>query len=425
MATARSLCRVFRCLWSKKEMKMQAILGVILALFGVGALAAGGRESGESSPADPAGEPTPPIEEEDDVPAEEDLLAEEEDIPPDEPEEIPAVETGDPPSGAPELPDSAYALGWEGLSAQEQYMLELVNRARLDPEAEEDRTGDLVDSGVSTAPKQALAVDPILSAAAENHSEDMLARDFFDHRNPDGDTPTDRAIDEGWTGGGVWENISARWSSASSVSDEQGWVDVSHEGLWESDGHQYGMLQTSHTVVGIGIDWGEWSYPETTYPTAMLVTEKFANDGETYLTGVVIDDADNDDFYDIGEGQGGVRITVWNDDETLATSTWESGGYSIALDAGTYNVLFEGGDLDTAFETVVTIGDQNVKLDVNEDDLGMAVSASLAEDPTAEDEDPIAALFLSAEASLEVIEREARLADAHADSEPDDLLAMF
>ena len=132
MATARSLGRVFRCLWSKKEMKMQAILGVILALFGVGALAAGGRESGESSPADPAGEPTPPIEEEDDVPAEEDLLAEEEDIPPDEPQEIPAVETGDPPSGAPELPDSAYALGWEGLSAQEQYMLELVNRARLD-----------------------------------------------------------------------------------------------------------------------------------------------------------------------------------------------------------------------------------------------------------------------------------------------------
>ena len=393
---------------------MSAILSLILALLGLGGLAGGGGGDGEDrsdpGPADPVDEPRPPAEEEREPPAEE-----VEDAPPEE----------DPLSDAPDLPDSAYELDWEGLTAQEQYMLELINRARLDPEAEEDRTGEAVDSGVSTAPKQVLAVDPILSAAADNHSEDMLDRDFFAHTNPDRDGPTARAEDEGWVGGSVWENISGRWTSAGSVSDEQGWTDASHEGLWKSDGHQYGMLQASHTVAGIGIDWGEWSYPGPTYPTAMVVTEKFANDGQTYLTGVVIDDMDDDDFYDIGEGQGGVQITIWDDDEVHATSTWDSGGYSIPLDTGTYTVRFEGGDLGIPFETTVIIGDQSEKLDVNEDDLGVAMASVIAEESAAEIEDPIAALFLSAEDSLEAIEREARAADSLAETEADDVLATF
>lgn len=328
-------------------------------------------------------------------------------------------------SSAPDLPDSAYALKWEGLTDQEQYMLELVNRARMNPEAEVQRTGEAVDSGVSTAPKQALAVDPILSAAADNHSGDMLERDFFDHTNPDKDGPTDRAQAEGWTGRGVWENISARWTSASSVSDEQSWVDASHEGLWESDGHQRGMLQDSHTVTGIGIDWGPWEYPGSSYPTAMLATEKFANDGKTYLTGVVIDDADGDNFYDIGEGQGGVRVTVWNDQNTYATSTWGSGGYSVAVAPGTYNVRFEGGDLKAPYETSVTVGNQNEKLDVNEDNIGTGTVA-LSNTPEGIDaDDPIASLFLSAEASKEVLEREASAAASMDDDEPADALAML
>ena len=404
---------------------MPAFLSLILGLFGLGAVAgaAGGGGDGEAdvAPAEPRAEPRPPVEDEDEDEDEVEELSspEDDDIPPVAEEDIPPVEEDEGPSGAPDLPDSAYALDWSGLTDQEQYMLELVNRARMDPEAEVVRTGEAVDSGVSTAPKQALAVDPILSAAADNHSEDMLARGFFDHTNPDRDGPTDRAEDEGWTGRGVWENISARWTSASSVSDEQGWVDLSHEGLWRSDGHQFGMLQDSHTVVGIGIDWGAWSYPDPDARTAMLVTEKFANDSQTYLTGVVIDDLDGDDFYDIGEGQGGVQITIWDDEDTYATSTWDSGGYAIALDSGTYNVRFEGGDLEIPYERSVTIGDQNEKLDVYEDDLGLSLLA-LSADPTAVDDDPIEALFLSADASRDVIDREAALADALAEMETEE-----
>ena len=386
---------------------MPAILNLILALFGVGAIAgAAGGGGGGSTPAEPSSSRKPESDRDDEV---------------DTPlgAEVEAVT-----SDAPDLPASAYALGWDGLTAQEQYMLELVNRARLDPEAEAVRTGDAVDSGVSTAPKQALAVDPILSAAADNHSADMLARNFFAHKNPDGDGPTARARDEDWDGGVVWENISARWTGASSVSDKQGWVDASHEGLWESDGHQFGMLQPGHTVVGIGIDWGEWTYDGDTHPTAMLVTEKFANDGQTYLTGVGFDDADNDVFYDIGEGQGGVGVTVWNDDTVHATSTWDAGGYSLALEDGTYNVRFEGGDLSGVFETSVTISGRNEKLDLNEDDLRVSALAMAAGEPSLDEEDPIADLFLSADASLERIEHEANLVERLIEQDEDTLLAM-
>ncbi|MEO9572459.1 MAG: CAP domain-containing protein [Tateyamaria sp.] len=402
---------------------MPPILNLILVLFGGGALAAAGRGGSSSATTAPAQNPI----ETDPVPA---VSDESDDTPP---EEDPPAASNPPPtpvaeapvsSDAPDLPDSAYDLDWAGLTAQEQYMLELVNRARLDPEAEEIRTGDAVDSGVSTAPKQALAVHPILSATADNHSADMLDRDFFAHTNPDGDGPTDRAQDEGWSGRGVWENISARWTSAASVSDEQSWIDESHAGLWESDGHQFGMLQDSHTVAGIGVDWGEWSYPGPTYPTAMVVTEKFSNDDQTYLTGVVIDDADNDDFYDIGEGQGGVHITAWQGEDVYTTSTWDSGGYSLALDAGVYNVRFEGGDLNTAYEMVVNIGDENVKLDVFENDLDMPVVAMSEEMSSIPDEGTIENLFLSAEESLEMIEREAEAVRAFEGAEGEDELVM-
>ncbi|WP_298837645.1 CAP domain-containing protein [uncultured Roseobacter sp.] len=408
---------------------MPPFLNLFLALLGGGALAtgaSGGRASASEEPApaslSPAAALKAPQPEADSPPAD----APEAPPPAVEKAPLPAGEESDKgvASDAPDLPDSAYDLNWVGLTAQEQYMLELVNRARLDPEAEAERTGDAVDSGVSSTPKQALAVDPILSAAADNHSADMLARDFFAHTNPDGDSPTDRARDEDWDGGGVWENISARWTSAPSVSDEQGWVAASHAGLWESDGHQFGMLQATHTVVGIGVDWGEWAYPGTTFPTAMLVTEKFANDGQTYLTGVVIDDVDGDEFYDIGEGQGGVQITAWTDENVYATSTWDSGGYSLALDAGTYSVRFEGGDLETAFETTVTIGGQNEKLDVFENDLTGVATAMAETKSSVPEEDPVAELFLSADASLYAIERAAQAADDQTEEEPDDTWAF-
>lgn len=274
-------------------------------------------------------------------------------------------------SAVPDLPDSAYDIGWAGLTAEEQLIVELVNRARLDPSGELGRQDEGFAAGVTTTPKEALAVVQSLSDASRAHSEDMDNRDFFAHRNLDGESPSDRAIEEGHGSRFVGENIG--WVGSTRTSfDEQARAEGHHDNLWDSDGHQQNFMSDNWSEIGIGYDYGSY----LGYDGSTFVTEMFGDRGETYLTGVVIEDADNDEFYDIGEGQGGVKITAYDGDDAYATATWDSGGYSLALPPGTYRVVFEGGDLDVPYETDVTIGNENVKLDVI--DEGGSVAASLS-----------------------------------------------
>ncbi len=51
-----------------------------------------------------------------------------------------------------------------------------------------------------------LAREPKLAGAARDHSEDMVARNFYDHVNADGKDATARAVEHGYKGG-VGENI--------------------------------------------------------------------------------------------------------------------------------------------------------------------------------------------------------------------------
>ena len=119
----------------------------------------------------------------------------------------------------------------------------------------------------------------------------------------------------------------------------------------------------------MGYDYGS----HNGFNHSTFATQKFSNTGDAYLTGVVIEDGDGDEFYDIGEGQGGVRITAYNSSDVYGASTHNSGGYALELPPGTYTVAFEGGSLDGIYETEVTIGNENVKLDLIEDATGTSV----------------------------------------------------
>jgi len=82
------------------------------------------------------------------------------------------------------------------------------------------------------------------------------------------------------------------------------------------------------------------------------------------LVGVVLRDADGDDFYDAGEGLAGVRITATNAaGVSFATTSWGSGGYQMELARGTYDVVFSGGGLSGSVSKTVTVENANVKLD--------------------------------------------------------------
>ena len=267
---------------------------------------------------------------------------------------------------------------WSGLTAEEQLIVELVNRARMDPGAEVSRLSEPLASGISGAPAEPLAVTRELSAAARAHSQDMDDRGFFAHANLDGQTPAARALEEGHGSGFVGENIG--WAGSTSTAfNQQTRAESHHEGLWESDGHQRNLMDPRWSEVGLGYDYGDHVHRGILYPGSTFVTQMFGDRGHSYLTGVVIEDGDGDDFYDIGEGMGGVRVTAWNGSESFATETWAAGGYALRLPDGTYDVRFEGGGLDRAISRTVTIAGRNVKLDVVEDAGAVAFAETLSE----------------------------------------------
>jgi uncharacterized protein YkwD len=86
----------------------------------------------------------------------------------------------------------------------------------------------------------AFARDARLDTASLSHSTDMGERRFFDHVNPDGLGPGDRAAAQGYTLG-VGENIAAGYSTARAVV--LGWM--------ESAGHCRNMLSSARQV-GVG-----------------------------------------------------------------------------------------------------------------------------------------------------------------------------
>ncbi len=72
---------------------------------------------------------------------------------------------------------------------------------------------------------EALVRNERADMAAQAHAEDMLQRDFYDHRTPEGKGPRERATEAGFTPRGIAENIAkvvttpedavARWMSSS------------------------------------------------------------------------------------------------------------------------------------------------------------------------------------------------------------------
>lgn len=89
-----------------------------------------------------------------------------------------------------------------------------------------------------------------LSDLARAHSKDMAARGFFDHTNPDGETPWDRAERAGVSNLGG-ENIARGQADAEAVMDS--WMN--------SEGHRANILNCDFTTLGTGAymaDGGPW-----------------------------------------------------------------------------------------------------------------------------------------------------------------------
>jgi len=130
-------------------------------------------------------------------------------------------------------------------------------------------------------------------------------------------------------------------------------------------GHRIALMWDVAREIGIGVQIGQFTHEGVTYNTVM-VTENYALSGTSiHLTGVAYEDLDLDEFYTPGEGKGGVTVRAVrvSDQAVYTTTTWDSGGYTLAVPQGTYTVTLSwpgGGDL--VYDNVV-IDEVNVKLD--------------------------------------------------------------
>ncbi|WEH13844.1 CAP domain-containing protein [Streptomyces sp. VNUA24] len=91
-----------------------------------------------------------------------------------------------------------------------------------------------------------LSPDARLTAAAQAHSADMVARAFYAHTSPDGGEPWHRAAAAGSTHRSVGENIACGQRSAAEVV--RGWMD--------SPGHRANILKPGFTHIGVGFVGG-------------------------------------------------------------------------------------------------------------------------------------------------------------------------
>ena len=257
-------------------------------------------------------------------------------------------------------------------TAVEQLLLELINRARLDPAGEARRYGidlnkNLPAGTITAAPKQVLAFNPLLNDAADAHSQWMLDSDIFSHTGINASSPGTRMTSAGYAFSGSWtwgENIA--WSGTTGTINANTAILDHHKNLFLSSGHRENILNGDFREVGLGSLTGQFTTNGTTY-NSLMTTEDFAkSETKLFITGVTYTDTDNNDFYSIGEGAGGRTVQLLqNSTSVVSTVSGTAGGYALGTTVtGAVNVQFSGGGLASPMGASVTLAASNIKVDL-------------------------------------------------------------
>ncbi|HSV64202.1 MAG TPA: hypothetical protein VLH83_12740 [Chthoniobacterales bacterium] len=293
-----------------------------------------------------------------------------------------------------------YSIGYP--SPEQQYMLELINRARSDGGLEATRVGL---SGLQEGPPningevftianaaQPLSWNPLLAICAQNHAKFLNDNDqFFTNTSPHtfgGLTPEQRMNAAGYP-----MNLSTEYNGPSTASGfSPGPENVAeneaigsgtftgatlinailfqHNGLFTDQtvpgrGHRMTTMLTYWREVGIGINAGKDNGQGNTWDSLYTVQDFGRQTNSTpFITGVVFQDTNGNGFYDPGEGIGGIRVDVTGSNFFAVTAP--SGGYSVPVAGnGSYTVKFSGGAIVPPIQRTVNISNSlNAKLDL-------------------------------------------------------------
>ncbi len=262
----------------------------------------------------------------------------------------------------------------------DQYLLELTNWARANPTQAASQYGIDLNEGlpagtISTDPKQPLAFNFDLDSSAATQSQWMLATDTFSHTGANGNQPNDRMAAAGYPfiAPYTWgENIG--WVGQTGSQPDLGTATSQiFQGLFVDStvpdrGHRINLMDPTFKEVGISIQTGSFAYNGTTYNAAMATQDLAGEAGNSFLTGVAYVNANNANFYNpnLG-GYGGLTVTATlvGTTESFTTTTFSSGGYTLQLAPGTYNVQFSGTGVPYLEYKNVTIGSSNVEVDAS------------------------------------------------------------
>jgi uncharacterized protein YkwD len=284
-------------------------------------------------------------------------------------------------SGAPATPAAQlYSIG--NPTNEEQYYLELINRARANPLAEGVRLATTTDQNVLSAygsfgvnlvlmqaqfalilPAPPLSMNATLTTAARAHSQNMMQHNYQGHNGPDGSLSTRlQGYTSGANGWSLGENVYAYsksvWYGHAGFQVDWG-GSAATGGMQSPPGHRLNIHSTGFREVGIGVVNGSGGNVGP-----QLVTQDFGSVGGLlpFVTGVVYRDLNSNGFYNPGEGVGDVTVTVSNSNSYAVTAS--SGGYSVPVPgSGSYTVTFSGGSAPTSQKSVSVIGGQNLKAD--------------------------------------------------------------
>lgn len=261
---------------------------------------------------------------------------------------------------------------------QEQLFVYEVNRARNDPPAWATEVGidtltggdgELADlEGVTPMPP--LAINGDLVASSRFHATEMADNNYFAHQSAvTGDWPNKMARDAGYP---LWSTLADDANNIESISCGfgEGLSDqtqalnavkllIVDEGV-PSLGHRIHLLGQGDfysTFVEAGAGFGQnlsadcrnyWAFHTGLKDTV-----------ETFLTGVVYDDANGNDLYDAGEGLAGVTVDV----DGTPTTTNAAGGWALAVADGSHTVAASGGGFAGSTQVSVPVSGANREVD--------------------------------------------------------------
>ncbi|GAB1410930.1 hypothetical protein MASR1M90_20840 [Desulfovibrionales bacterium] len=263
-----------------------------------------------------------------------------------------------------------YAQNVQEPTDYEQLMLEIINWERMYPVEAASYYGIAVNEGLAAgtlhnAPRQPLAMNLDILTAAREHSRWMLEHDTFSHAGADGSKPWHRMEAAGYdkytiAGENIaWFGTTGTYPASRIQGDTK---DLERALFVDEDipdrGHRLNILNDAFKEVGIGIEFGQFGQYN-----AIMATQDFgARKGDSFLLGVLYEDRNKNNFYDMGEGIGQASITATNTDtgQPFTTTSFSSGGYQIQIPDGHYLVAVMG---DTAASAEIAMTGINVKCD--------------------------------------------------------------